>query len=125
MSGKRVLVVDDALIMRARIKSIAVAAGWEVCGEGKNGEEGVSLYNELKPDLMTLDIVMPKMDGVTALGQIIHANPSARIVMVTAVDQREKLNECIALGAIDFVVKPFETAELRSFFDKYAQEDIG
>src|SRR5579871_4613388 len=114
--AKRVLIVDDAMIMRMRIKEIARDAGWEIAGEGTNGEEGVALYRELQPDLMTLDIVMPKMDGVSALRQIKQDHPGAKIAMVSAVDQRGKLAECIQLGAVDFIVKPFDKTRLRSFF---------
>ena len=120
---KRVLVVDDALIMRMRIKEIALDAGWEIAGEAANGELGLALYRELRPDLMTLDIVMPKMDGVAVLRQIREEYPRAKIVMVSAVDQKGKLTECIRLGAIDFIVKPFDKARLKSFFTKYGRDE--
>jgi two-component system chemotaxis response regulator CheY len=119
--SKRVLIVDDALIMRMRIKEIATESGWEIAGEAANGEEGVSQYRALKPDLMTLDIVMPKMDGVSALREIRAEDPAARVVMVSAVDQKAKLTECIRLGAVDFIVKPFDKARLKSFFERYAE----
>ena len=117
--AKRLLIVDDALIMRKRIRDIAEAAGWEVAGEAGNGEEAVAMYDQLAPDLVTLDIVMPQMDGVAALKAVMAADPGARVVMVSAVDQRAKLTECIQSGALDFIVKPFDTARLRSLFDKY------
>ena len=117
--AKRVLIVDDALIMRRRIKEIAEEAGWVVAGEAKNGVEAVALYGQEQPDLVTLDIVMPEMDGVTALKRLIQVDPKARVVMISAVDQKEKLTECIQNGAIDFIVKPFDKLRLRSFFDKY------
>jgi two-component system chemotaxis response regulator CheY len=116
---KRVLIVDDALIMRRRIKEIAEEAGWVVAGEAKNGKEAVALYGQEQPDLVTLDIVMPEMDGVTTLKRLIQVDPKARVVMISAVDQKEKLTECIQNGAIDFIVKPFDKLRLRSFFDKY------
>jgi two-component system chemotaxis response regulator CheY len=119
MTAKRVLIVDDALIMRKRIRDIAEEAGWQVAGEASDGKEAVARYQQLKPDLVTLDIVMPKLDGVSALKQIIQDDPAARIVMVSAVNQKEKLVECIQAGAIDFIVKPFAKAALRSFFEKY------
>lgn len=119
MTPKRVLIVDDALIIRKRIKDIAQEAGWEVAGEAKNGEEALALYEQEKPDLVTLDIVMPTMDGVTALRHLMTADPRARVVMVSAVNQKEKLTECIRHGAIDFIVKPFEKARLLSLFAKY------
>ncbi len=120
MTKNRVLIVDDAMIMRARIKSIAIEAGWEVVGQATNGAEAVGMYVQLKPDLVTMDIVMPEKDGVTALKAIKELDPQSRIVMVSAVDQREKLNECIQAGALDFIVKPFDKERLLSFFDKYS-----
>ena len=117
--SNRMLIVDDALIMRKRIKDIAERAGWTVVAEATNGEEALELYEREKPDLTTLDIVMPHMDGVTALKRIIEMDPSARIVMISAVDQRDKLTECIQTGAIDFIVKPFDAERLAGFFDKY------
>ncbi len=117
--AKRLLIVDDALIMRKRIKDIAEKAGWEVAGEATNGEEAIELYRKESPDLVTLDIVMPKMDGVTALKHVLAADPQARVVMISAVDQKEKLSECIGSGAIDFIVKPFDSARLKRFFEKH------
>ena len=118
MGAKRVLIVDDALIMRKRIREIAAEAGWQIAGEAGDGEEAVKLYQQHQPDLVTLDIVMPRLDGVAALHQIRERDPRARVVMVSAVDQRQKLAECIRGGAIDFIVKPFEKAVLRGFFAK-------
>ncbi|MFM8536718.1 MAG: response regulator [Planctomycetaceae bacterium] len=112
----RLLVVDDALIMRALIKDVARDAGWEIAGEAATGAEAVARYRELKPDLVTLDIVMPEMDGVEALRTIRAEDPAARVVMVSAIDQRAKLTECIRLGARDFVVKPFDRQALGSLF---------
>jgi two-component system chemotaxis response regulator CheY len=112
----RLLIVDDALIMRKMIADIAVAAGWEVAGEAGDGEEAVAMYERLRPDLVTMDIVMPRMDGVAALRRLLDRAPGARVVMISAVDQREKLAECIRSGAIDFIVKPFDAERLRSFF---------
>jgi two-component system chemotaxis response regulator CheY len=119
--ANRVLIVDDALIMRRRIRQIAEEAGWVVVGEAANGEEAVAVYREVQPDLVTLDIVMPKMDGVAALRSLMAADPRARVVMISAVDQKEKLAECIECGAVDFIVKPFDRPRLRSFFDKYLE----
>ncbi len=116
---KRLLVVDDALIMRAIIKDTARHAGWEIAGEAINGVEAVARYRELKPDLVTLDIVMPEMDGVEALRTIRQESPDAHVVMISAIDQRAKLSECIQLGAIDFVVKPFDKQRLQSLFQTY------
>ena len=117
--AKRLLIVDDALIMRKRIKDIAERAGWEVAGEAANGEEAVGRYRQEGRELATLAIVMPKMDGVPALKHVLAADPRARVVMISAVDQKEKLSECIGSGAIDFIVKPFDSAQLKRFFEKY------
>ena len=118
-SAKRVLIVDDALIMRKRIKEIALASGWLVAGEAENGHEALALFQREKPDLVTLDIVMPEMDGVAALKQMIEFDSQAQVVMISAVNQKEKLSECIRAGAMDFIVKPFEKSDLRSFFEKH------
>jgi len=117
--SKRLLVVDDAMIMRAIIKDTAKKAGWEVVGEATNGAEAVSQFCDLKPDMTTLDIVMPEMDGVEALRAIRGEDPQARVVMISAIDQRAKLNECIQLGALDFIVKPFDKQRLLSLFQTY------
>jgi len=116
--SKRVLIGDDALIIRKRIKEIAEQAGWQVAGEAKTGHEAVAMYQRDRPDLVTLDIVMPEMDGVAALRQLIEFDAQARVVMVSAVNQKEKLSECIRAGATDFIVKPFEKSDLLSFFEK-------
>jgi two-component system, chemotaxis family, chemotaxis protein CheY len=117
MSNK-LLIVDDAMIMRLRIREIATQAGWEIVGEAANGAQAVEMYQSLRPDLVTMDIVMPNMDGVEALRLIREAEPTARVCMVSAVNQREKLSECIRLGAIDFIVKPFDKSQLISLFEK-------
>ena len=120
--GKRLLIVDDALIMRKRIMEIAQKAGWEVAGEAADGAEALQKHQELRPDLTTMDIVMPKMDGVAALRAVRVQDATAQVVMVSAVDQREKLAECVRLGAIDFIVKPFDPANLLKLFEKLGRE---
>ncbi len=120
--GKRLLIVDDALIMRKRIKEIAQKAGWEVAGEAADGVEALLKHRELRPDLTTMDIVMPKMDGVAALRAVRTQDATAQVVMVSAVDLREKLAECVRLGAIDFIVKPFDPANLLKFFEKVGHD---
>lgn len=117
----RLLIVDDAMIMRLRIKEIAQQVGWEIVGEATNGEDAVAAYEKLAPDLVTLDIVMPKMDGIETLRRIRQMNPNARVCMISAINQRDKLSECILLGAIDFIVKPFDQARLQSLFEKHSR----
>lgn len=117
--ASRLMIVDDAMIIRHRIREIALAAGWEIVGEAASGAQAVELYRECKPDLVTMDIVMPIMDGIDALRAIRQEDPHARICMVSAINQREKLSECIELGAIDFIVKPFDPARLTNLFEKH------
>ena len=117
----RLLIVDDALIMRMKIRKIAEQAGWTVIGEANNGEDGVQMYQQHTPDLVTLDMVMPKLDGVETLKAIRAADPTANVVMISAVDQKEKLTECISSGAMDFIVKPFDETQLLNFFKQNRQ----
>ena len=108
----RVLVVDDAAFMRKMVSDALAKGGHEVVGEAGNGVEAVARFQELKPDLMTLDITMPEKDGLTALAEIVAADPSARVVMCSALGQESKVLEAIKLGAKDFVVKPFQPARV-------------
>ena len=105
---KRLLVVDDAMLMRRMIRDVATQSGWEVAGEAANGAEAVALYESLRPDLVTMDVVMPEMTGLEALRAIRALDPAARVVMITALDQKQTLRDSIEAGAIDFIVKPFD-----------------
>jgi two-component system, chemotaxis family, chemotaxis protein CheY len=107
-SRKRLLVVDDALFMRKMICGVATEAGWEVVGEAGDGRTAVSLYQQLHPDLVTMDLVMPVMGGLEALRHIRAIDPDAKVIVVTALDQKQVLMDSIRDGAIDFIVKPFE-----------------
>ena len=104
----RVLVVDDAAFMRKMVSDALTKGGHEVVGEAGNGVEALSQFQALKPDLMTLDITMPEKDGLAALADIMAADPSAKVVMCSALGQESKVLEAIKLGAKDFVVKPFQ-----------------
>lgn len=104
----RVLVVDDALFMRNMLKDIFVRAGHDVIAEAENGEIAINLYRELKPDLVTMDIVMPKKSGIEALKEIMAADASACVVMVSALGQDSLVLEAVESGAKDFIVKPFK-----------------
>jgi two-component system chemotaxis response regulator CheY len=115
---KRLLVVDDALLMRKMIRDVATQAGWEVAGEAANGAEAVALYERLRPDLVTMDVVMPEMGGLDALRAIRAVDPDAQVVMVTALDQKQTLLESIRDGAIDFIVKPFDRGRIASLLEK-------
>jgi two-component system chemotaxis response regulator CheY len=104
----RVLVVDDAAFMRKMVSDALMKGGHEVVGEAGNGVEAISRFQELKPEVMTLDITMPEKDGLAALKDIMELEPSARVVMCSALGQEAKVLESIKLGAKDFVVKPFQ-----------------
>jgi two-component system chemotaxis response regulator CheY len=104
----RVLVVDDAAFMRKLVTDVLTKGGHEVVGEAGTGTEAIVRFQELKPDLTTLDITMPEKDGISALKEIIALDPGARVVMCSALGQESKVLESIKLGAKDFVVKPFQ-----------------
>jgi two-component system chemotaxis response regulator CheY len=105
---KRVLVVDDAAFMRVSIKNMLTKNGYEVCGEAENGDIAVQKYQELTPDIVTMDITMPEKDGLASLKEILAVNPSANIVMVSAMGQEGMVREAILSGAKGFIVKPFK-----------------
>ena len=107
----RVLIVDDALFMRKFLGDILKNAGYEIAGEGQTAKQAVSLYETLRPDLLTLDIVMPEEDGITslkAIKMIKSFDSKAKIVMVSAMGQEEIITESIQAGAADFIIKPFQ-----------------
>ena len=106
--AQRILVVDDAAFMRMMLKDILTKGGFEVCGEAADGVEALAKYNELKPDLVTLDITMPNKDGIAALKDIKAADPSAMCIMCSAMGQQSMVIEAIQSGAKDFIVKPFQ-----------------
>jgi two-component system chemotaxis response regulator CheY len=115
---RRLLVVDDAVFMRKMICGVAAEAGWDVVGEAANGREAVTLYEQLRPDLVTMDLVMPEMGGLEALREIRARDPGARVVVVTALDQKQSLMDSIREGAIDFIVKPFERQRILNLLAK-------
>lgn len=104
----KVLVVDDAAFMRMMIKDILSKNGYDVVGEAENGLKAVEKYQELKPDLTTMDITMPEMDGITAVKEIKKIDPNAKIIMCSAMGQQAMVIEAIQSGARDFIVKPFQ-----------------
>ena len=104
----RVLVVDDAAFMRMMVKDILSKNGYEVVGEAENGMKAVEKYQELKPDLTTMDITMPEMDGIQALKNIKGADANACVIMCSAMGQQAMVIEAIQAGAKDFIVKPFQ-----------------
>ncbi len=126
MAKKRILIVDDALFMRNLIKSILEEAGFEVCGEASNALEGVKLYKELRPDLVTLDVIMPKieeLDGITAIKEILFFDPQAKIVIISALGEHRLVQEALRYGAKDYIVKPFTKAGLLNVIRKVLGEE--
>jgi two-component system, chemotaxis family, chemotaxis protein CheY len=111
-----VLIVDDAAFMRMVLKKILTENNYEVVGEAGTGEIGIQQYKALKPDIVTMDITMPDMDGLTALTEIKKINPAAKVVMCSAMGQQAMIVDAIRAGAADFIVKPFqEDRVLESF----------
>ena len=104
----RVMIVDDALFMRNMLKDICARAGFEVVAEADNGEVALDLYREHRPELVTMDIVMPRRSGIEALQDIMAEDPQARVVMVSALGQDSLVLEAVEAGARDFIVKPFK-----------------
>jgi two-component system chemotaxis response regulator CheY len=115
---RRLLVADDALIIRKIIKDLATSAGWEVVGEAGNGQEAIDRYRELAPDAVTLDLVMPDHDGLHALHGILQFDPSAKVLVVSALEQRGVLKDAIKAGAADFVAKPFDKRSLQATLEQ-------
>lgn len=103
-----ILIVDDAAFMRMMIKDILTKNGYEVVGEAENGLAAVEMYEQHKPDLVIMDITMPEMDGIEAVKKIMEDDPSAKIIMCSAMGQQAMVIDAIQAGAKDFVVKPFQ-----------------
>lgn len=106
--AKNILICDDAAFMRMMIKDILTKNGYTVVGEAENGAKAVEKYAELKPGLVLMDITMPEMDGIQALKKIKEADPSATVIMCSAMGQQAMVIESIQSGAKDFIVKPFQ-----------------
>ncbi len=112
--SKRILIVDDAAIIRRILKAMFAKNGFTVAGEAEDGKKGIELYSELKPDLVTMDITMPNVDGISAVKEILGNDPDAKIIMVSSVGQENVIREAIGLGALDFIVKPLKEEQIIS-----------
>jgi len=108
----RILIVDDAPFMRRLVRTCLSQAGHEVVGEASNGAEAATRFGALRPDLVTLDMIMPEVDGIEAIRRIRAIDSQARIVVVSAVEERNALLEAIRLGAMDYIVKPFDAGRV-------------
>ncbi|NLI11239.1 MAG: response regulator [Peptococcaceae bacterium] len=116
--GKRIMLVDDSNFARDMLKDILTKHGYEIAGEARNGREAVELFEQIKPDLITMDIAMPELDGINALNKILAANPAARVIVISSANSREIVKHVVQDGALDFVVKPFTKDRLLKAVDK-------
>jgi two-component system chemotaxis response regulator CheY len=108
----KILIVDDAAFMRTLLKNILFPKGYEIAGEAENGAVAVQKYKELKPDLVTMDIVMPNKNGIDALKEIRAMDPNAKVIMCTAVGQESMVRTAILNGARGYIVKPFQAPKV-------------
>lgn len=108
----KVLIVDDTAFMRKLLKSILFGAGFDIAGEAENGKQAVELYKSLKPDVVTMDVVMPEMTGIDALKQIKSIDKDAKIVMCSAIGQEKIVISAIKLGARGYIIKPFQAPKV-------------
>lgn len=115
-----VMLVDDAAFMRMMLKDILTKNGHTIVGEASNGKDAVTMYNEIKPDVVTMDITMPEMDGIQALKEIRKNDPDAKVVMCSAMGQQAMVIESIQAGARDFIVKPFQADRVLDILNKLA-----
>ena len=116
-----VLIVDDSRTSRKILRGVLERGGFEIVGEATNGEEGYLKYKELNPDIVTMDITMPTMDGIESLSLIKHANENAKVIMITAAGQKEKMVDALKRGAEEFITKPFDEAEVLATIKKVAE----
>lgn len=106
--AKKVLITDDTAFMRMTLRNVLEKNGYEIAGEAEDGQQAVDKYEMIKPDLVTMDITMPNMDGITAIKLIMKQDPNAKIVVVSAMGQKALVIEALNSGAKDFIVKPFQ-----------------
>lgn len=110
--AQTVLICDDAIFMRTMIGDILTQAGFQIVGEAETGLQAVEKYRSLRPDLVTMDIVMPDMGGIDAVREIVKEDPNAKVLMCSAMGQQALVIEAIQAGARDFVVKPFQPSRV-------------
>ncbi len=112
--AQKILIVDDSRLTRAIIKNALSEAGFEVVGEAENGRVAVDMFNQLKPDLITMDLIMPDVDGMQATKEILGKDPQARILVVTSLGQKLLEEDAMKTGARGMIAKPFQPQELLS-----------
>ncbi len=113
-----ILIVDDSRTSRRILRGVLEAEGYTIIGEASNGQEGYDMYVQYKPDLVTMDITMPVMDGVQSLKKIKADFPDAKVIMVTAAGQKHNVVEAVQSGAADFIPKPFDVEQIKSTLKK-------
>lgn len=118
---KKVLIIDDAAFIRLAIKTILEKGGFEVVGEAEGGKDGIAKFKDLKPDLVTLDITMPEMNGIEVLKAIREHDSNAKVVMLSAMGQENLIREAVMNGAATFIVKPFKEEHLLQTLNKVIQ----
>lgn len=123
--AKTILVVDDVAYVRKTLTQILTAAHYQVVGEAKDGQEAVDLFVKLRPDLVTLDVVMPKMSGIEAARRIIRLDKDARMIIISAMGQEHLVMEAINVGARDYILKPFAASDVLKTVERIFAEDVG
>ncbi|MCA1064536.1 response regulator (plasmid) [Rossellomorea sp. AcN35-11] len=116
--SKKVLITDDAAFMRMMLKDILSKNGFEIAGEAADGLQSIELFKEHSPDIVTMDITMPNMNGLDALKEILKINPNAKVIMCSAMGQQGMVIEAIQSGAKDFIVKPFQPERVIEAIEK-------
>ncbi|MBR3811102.1 MAG: response regulator [Agathobacter sp.] len=112
LSKGKIAVVDDSKISRNHLRKILEEAGYVVIAEATDGEEGIATYMQYKPDILTLDLTMPNMDGTEALREIMSVDKNAKVIMISDGGQQQKIDEALTIGALKFITKPFDPAEV-------------
>ena len=119
----RLMIVDDSLLMRQAIEMYLNEYNIEIVGTAEDGEEAIKIFNKKKPDYVTLDIVMPKMDGFGVLQTILKKRPNTKIMIVTALSDKDTALQAVEMGARSVLMKPFTPLKLKKAFDKFISED--
>ena len=116
-----VIIVDDSEVNRKLLKNILESAGYEVVGDASNGKEGLDIFKEKMPDIVTLDVSMPEMDGIEALKHMKKHNPKAKVIILSAASEKEKRDEAVLCGADEFIAKPYQKADILDALKRCAE----
>lgn len=120
--SKRIMVVDDSRLVRVQMEDVLAGTEYEIAAYCRSGEDAIARYAEVQPDLVTMDIIMPGMDGLETARTILEAHPEAKIVMVSSLAYDDTINESKEIGAKDFIFKPFDKEQILSTFDRVLSE---